>query len=224
MYRIIFFALPLLFPLLSCDGFTTGGNPGEGSWCKGVTKNHANKYYFELTLKCRYEKKCDVKFFFDAGYYSDSLSDRCFSDYELNFVTRETSKKVLSAKEYDVPLSSDDHLRFSLFDINNVEKKYDIDLSGIIHSYTVRGDSIEIKMPAENFDMLVECPYCADYGRSYSLCEEGFLCHYHSKTSLSAVVGTSSRWGKEFTFHYGLSKQSSMQTDSVYVHGTIGFR
>ena len=79
-------------------------------------------------------------------------------------------------------------------------------------------------MPAENFDMLVECPYCADYGRSYSLCEEGFLCHYHSKTSLSAVVGTSSRWGKEFTFHYGLSKQSSMQTDSVYVHGTIGFR
>ena len=223
MKKVVFLILSILC-IQSCEMFHTGGNPDEGPPCKGVTKNHAKKYYFELTLKCPYKNKCDVKFYFDAGYYSDSLGGQCFSDYELNFVTREISKRILSAKEYNVSLESDDHLRFSLIDINDVEKKYDIDLSGIIYSYTVRDDSVEIKMPVGNFDMLVECPYCVDYGRSYSLCEGGFLCHYHSKTSLSAVVGTSSSWGKEFTFHYGLSNLSSMQADSVYIHGTIGFR
>ena len=126
--------------------FHTGGNPDEGPPCKGVTKNHAKKYYFELTLKCPYKNKCDVKFYFDAGYYSDSLGGQCFSDYELNFVTREISKRILSAKEYNVSLESDDHLRFSLIDINDVEKKYDIDLSEIINSYTVRGDSVDVNV------------------------------------------------------------------------------
>ncbi len=210
MYRIIFFALPLLFPLLSCDGFTTGGNPGEGSWCKGVTKNHANKYYFELTLKCRYEKKCDVKFFFDAGYYSDSLSDRCFSDYELNFVTRETSKKVLSAKEYDVPLSSDDHLRFSLFDINNVEKKYDIDLSGVIHSYTVRGDSVDVNVMKNcRFD-LYSCQKETVYGNRL---EDG-------KYTFAANDGCKDHYGYDCEWHgQGLS-----QKDDLYIYATIYWR
>ena len=210
MYRIIFFALPILWCLFSCDGFTTGGNPGEGSWCKGVTKNHANKYYFELTLKCRYEKKCDVKFFFDAGYYSDSLSDRCFSDYELNFVTRETSKKVLSAKEYDVPLSSDDHLRFSLFDINNVEKKYDIDLSGIIHSYTVRGDSVDVNVMKNcRFD-LYSCQKETVYGNRL---EDG-------KYTFAANDGCKDHYGYDCEWHgQGLS-----QKDDLYIYATIYWR
>ena len=68
------------------------------------------------------------------------------SDYELNLVTSEFSKSVFSGKEYNVPLESNDHLRFSLIDINNVEKKYDIDLSGIINSYTVRDDSVDVNV------------------------------------------------------------------------------
>lgn len=148
MKKIWLLIIPILLCLLSCDMSMpgTGGNPDEGSSCKGVTKNHAKKYYFDLTLKCLYEDKCDVKLYFDAGYYSDSLSVRCFSGYELNLVTREISKTVLSEKEYNVPLDSDDHLRFSLIDINNVEKKYDIDLSGITRSYTVRGDSVDVNV------------------------------------------------------------------------------
>ena len=146
MKRLWLLLVSIVLCFVACDMPATGGNPGEGSLCKGVTKNHANKYYFELTLKCQYEEKCGLKLFFDAGYYSDSLSGRCFSDYELNFVTSETSKKILSSKEYEVPLSSDDHLRFSLIDTNNVEKKYDIDLSGIINSYTVRGDSVDVNV------------------------------------------------------------------------------
>ena len=169
MQKLWMFVLPILFSLLSCDGFTTtGGDPSGGSWCKGVTQNHANKYYFDLTLKCRYRGKCDAKLIFDAGYYRDSLSSRCFSDYELDFVTTETSKKVLSAKEYNVPLESDDHLRFSLIDINNVEKKYDIDLSGIINSYTVRGDSVDVNVMKGCSLWLFSCKKDQVYGNNLS--------------------------------------------------------
>jgi hypothetical protein len=168
MKRLWLLLVSIVLCFVACDMPATGGNPGEGSLCKGVTKNHANKYYFELTLKCQYEEKCGLKLFFDAGYYRDSLSSRCFSDYELDFVTTETSKKVLSAKEYNVPLESDDHLRFSLIDINNVEKKYDIDLSGIINSYTVRGDSVDVNVMKGCSLWLFSCKKDQVYGNNLS--------------------------------------------------------
>ena len=168
MKKLWMLLVSIVLCFVACDMPATGGNPGEGSPCKGVTKNHANKYYFELTLKCQYEEKCGLKLFFDAGYYRDSLSSRCFSDYELDFVTTETSKKVLSAKEYNVPLESDDHLRFSLIDINNVEKKYDIDLSGIINSYTVRGDSVEVNVMKGCSLWLFSCKKDQVYGNNLS--------------------------------------------------------
>ena len=168
MKRLWLLLVSIVLCFVACDMPATGGNPGEGSPCKGVTKNHANKYYFELTLKCQYEEKCGLKLFFDAGYYRDSLSSRCFSDYELDFVTTETSKKVLSAKEYNVPLESDDHLRFSLIDINNVEKKYDIDLSGIINSYTVRGDSVDVNVMKGCSLWLFSCKKDQVYGNNLS--------------------------------------------------------
>jgi hypothetical protein len=164
MKKLWMLLVSVVLCFVACDMPATGGNPGEGSPCKGVTQNHANKYYFDLTLKCRYRGKCDAKLFFDAGYYRDSLSSRCFSDYELDFVTTETSKKVLSAKEYNVPFESDDHLRFSLIDINNVEKKYDIDFSGIINSYTVRGDSVDVNVMKGCSFKLYYCNKEAVYG------------------------------------------------------------
>ena len=168
MKRLWLLLVSIVLCFVACDMPATGGNPGEGSLCKGVTQNHANKYYFDLTLKCRYRGKCDAKLFFDAGYYRDSLSSRCFSDYELDFVTTETSKKVLSAKEYNVPLESDDHLRFSLIDVNNVEKKYDIDLSEIINSYTVRGDSVDVNVMKGCSLWLFSCKKDQVYGNNLS--------------------------------------------------------
>lgn len=195
MKKIWLLIIPILLCLLSCDMSMpgTGGNPDEGSSCKGVTKNHAKKYYFDLTLKCLYEDKCDVKLYFDAGYYSDSLSVRCFSGYELNLVTREISKTVLSEKEYNVPLDSDDHLLFSLIDINNVEKKYDIDLSGITRSYTVRGDSVDVNVMNGCRLSLYSCNKDFVYGSrlpdgKYSFlitdkCEDhyGYKCEWHNQ-------------------------------------------
>ena len=222
----VFLGMIACFYLLSCDLPATGGNPGEGRPCnEKVLKVHDAALALDITANCAYEKECDVKLYFYGTELPDSLKGMCFGGgTELRLESFDTSMVVKDWKIYPVSLSQDDHLRFSLIDINNIEKKYDIDFSEIIHSYTVRGASIEIKMPVGNFDMLVECPYCLDYGRSYSLCEGGLLCHYHSQTSLSAVVGTSSRWGEDFAFHYGLSNQGSTRTDSVYVHGTIGIR
>ena len=216
----VFLGMIACFYLLSCDLPATGGNPGEGRPCnEKVLKVHDAALALDITANCAYEKECDVKLYFYGTELPDSLKGMCFGGgTELRLESFDTSMVVKDWKIYPVSLSQDDHLRFSLIDINNIEKKYDIDFSEIIHSYTVRGDSIEIKMPVGNFDMLVECPYCLDYGRSYSLCEGGLLCHYHSQTSLSAVVGTSSRWGEDFAFHYGLSNQGSTRTDSVYVH------
>ena len=228
MRKIWLILISVVLCFIACDmPSLNGGMSGEGQCNQKVLKTHAGSLALFVTANCPYEKECSAKLSFHVTGLQDSLEDMCFGNgSEWRFVSFDTSMTVTTKlnSSYPVKLSQDDHLRFSLFDINNVEKNYDIDLSGIINSYTVRGDSIEIKMPDGNFDMLVECPYCADYGRSYSLCEGGFLCHYHSKISLSAVVGTSSAWGKEFTFHYGLSNQSTTHTDSVYVHGTIGFR
>ena len=58
MKKLWMLLVSIVLCFVACDMPATGGNPGEGSPCKGVTKNHANKYYFELTLKCQYEEKC----------------------------------------------------------------------------------------------------------------------------------------------------------------------
>jgi len=207
MKRLWLLLVSIVLCFVACDMPATGGNPGEGSLCKGVTKNHANKYYFELTLKCQYEEKCGLKLFFDAGYYRDSLSSRCFSDYELDFVTTETSKKVLSAKEYNVPLESDDHLRFSLIDINNVEKKYDIDLSGIINSYTVRGDSVDVNVMKGCSLWLFSCKKDQVYGNNLS----------DGKYTFLRTEGCD----KEYSYDCSLHNQGSSGMDELDIHAMI---
>jgi len=220
MKRLWLLLVSIVLCFVACDMPATGGNPGEGSLCKGVTKNHANKYYFDLTLKCRYRGKCDVKLFFDAGYYRDSLSSRCFSDYELDFVTTETSKKVLSAKEYNVPLESDDHLRFSLIDINNVEKKYDIDLSGIINSYTVRGDSVEVKS-FECLNRMVIYRYrVAKNNGPHDIID----LYPDSLRNGKYVFYQDNLLFDEIYFNCSFGVQSSFKTDSVYIHGDLYWR
>jgi hypothetical protein len=78
--------------------------------------------------------------------------------------TKDSLKQILSETENLVPLDSDLHLRFSLLDINNVEKKYDIDLSGIVNSYTIRGDTVDLNV-MENCSLhLYHCKKETIYG------------------------------------------------------------
>ena len=164
MWKKWLLALPLLFSLLSCEGVSLGGNSNEVDYCRGVTRHHAKSLKLYLTVNCSYEKKCDVSLFFWGGNYRDSLSGKCYSDYDLMLKTKDSLKQILSETENLVPLDSDLHLRFSLLDINNVEKKYDIDLSGIVNSYTIRGDTVDVNVMKDCRLDLFSCKRETVYG------------------------------------------------------------
>ena len=170
-------------------------------------------------------KKCITEIFWGVGFtYARSAdSYSCISGYEYRYVSKEGANKIYSGETTPVTLDSDDHVRFSLFDSKNVEKSCDIDLSEIIHSYSILGDSVEIKMPQENFSMSIGCPYCHRRD-SLPICEDSFACHYHSKKDDSVTIGTDSTWANFFTFNQYMTKQSSLHTDSVHVYGIIEFR
>ena len=129
----VFLGMITCFYLLSCDLPATGGNPGEGRPCnEKVLKVHDAALALDITANCAYEKECDVKLYFYGTELPDSLKGMCFGGgTELRLESFDTSMVVKDWKIYPVSLSQDDHLRFSLIDINNIEKKYDIDFSEI---------------------------------------------------------------------------------------------
>ena len=146
MWKKWLLALPILFNLLSCEGLSFGGNSNEGNRCSWISKEFVSPLKFELSVTCSYEKICKGYFSYWGFNISDSLRNKCFSGYELNFVTKDTSMLIRSIDSYPISFESDSYLRFTLLDINNVEKKYDIDLSGIVNSYTVRGDTVDVNV------------------------------------------------------------------------------
>ena len=192
MWKKCLLVVPILFCLISCEGVSLGGNSNEVDYCRGVTQHHAKSLKLYLTVNCSYEKKCDVSLFFWGGNYRDSLSGKCYSDYDLMLKTKDSLKQILSETENMVPLYNDFHLRYSLLDIDNVEKKYDIDLSGIVNSYTIRGDTVDVNVMKECSLDLYSCNRNTVYGNhmlnslySYSLfdgCKEYFSydCKLHN--------------------------------------------
>ena len=151
---------------IACDmPSLNGGMSGEGQCNQKVLKTHAGSLALFVTANCPYEKECNVKFYFYVKGLPDSLKGMCFGGgAEWRLESFDTSMVVEDWKSYPVSLSHDDHFRFSLFDINNVEKKYDIDLSGIINSYTVRGDSVDVNVMKGCSLKLYYCNKEAVYG------------------------------------------------------------
>lgn len=147
MRKIWLIALPFLLCILSCDGFTTTGtNDPYRNPCYGISRKNAYSYMFLMELNCPYGEKCKTSFSFLGSGAGDTLDGRCFSEYVLNFIINDSSMFAHSGKRYLLALTPDNHAKFTFVDEDNVEKKYDIDLSGIIHSYTVRGDSVDVNV------------------------------------------------------------------------------
>lgn len=165
MWKKVLLALPIVLCLLSCEGLSFGGNANEGSQrCSWISKEFVSPLGFEMSVTCSDEKICKAYFMYWGINISDSLRDKCFSGYELDYITKDTSMLVRSMKTYPISFDSDSHLRFSLLDINNVEKKYDIDLSGIVNSYTIRGDTVDLNV-MENCSLhLYHCKKETIYG------------------------------------------------------------
>ena len=217
MNKIVLTAIPILLAMLACSDMIPLG-PSTAK-CSYVLKEHPTEMINIMSVNCPFKANCKIYFLFGPVSYTEG----CLDDFEYLYKKGSYEKKVHMNTHVDMSLDSDDHVRFSLFDSKNVEKTYDIDLSEIIHSYSILGDSVEIKMPQENFSMSIDCPYCHRRD-SLPICEDSFACHYHSKKDDSVTIGTDSTWANFFTFNQYMTKQSSLHTDSVHVYGIIEFR
>ena len=227
MFRKLLFT-GIFICLLSCGFSTVGGDPDPGLKCQGTLKEHPDLLKLYISLTCSYNNSCDSYLAFGGWIKKNpNTFSGCYAKYEYKYVSKKIIESIhMNSTLYDV-LDSDEHVRFSLFDKNNIEKSYDIDLSEIIHSYTYKGDSVEIRLPKEGKNEIsIECPYCSfDKKDAYdSLCHGYFACQYNNSELNSVLIGTDSAWGEMYTFHQYLSNQSSMKTDSIKVHGTITFR
>ena len=203
--------IPFLFSLLSCDGFsTTGSNDPYRNPCYGISKKNAYSYKFFMELDCPYGGVCKMRLNFLGSGAGDTLDGRCFSGYELRLETADMSQIVLENKNYPISLTSDNHAKFTLVDEDNIEKKYDIDLSGVIHSYTVRGDSVDVNVMKNcRFD-LYSCQKETVYGNRL---EDG-------KYTFAANDGCKDHYGYDCEWHgQGLS-----QKDDLYIYATIYWR
>ena len=166
MRKIWLILISVVLFFIACSMPSLGGDTSEGRPCnQKVLKTHAGSLALFVTANCPYEKECNVKFYFYVTGLPDSLKGMCFGGgAEWKLESFDTSMVVEDWKSYPISLTHDNHLRFSLFEINNVEKKYDIDLSGIINSYTVRGDSVDVNvMKGCRFD-LYSCQKETVYG------------------------------------------------------------
>ena len=208
--------MPLILGLIGCENIIPPvGGDGSGR-CNSVSKKHPDNMTFVISLNCPFEKSCETKIFFNFNYYYDSLSTTCHRVHELRYVAGSESKKIRSNVTFPVMMSPDEHIQFSLIDEDNVEKKYDVDLSRIIHSFTVRGDSVEVT----KFDCMDRLTiYKRKYG-SHDIIE----LYPDSLKSGKYVFYQDSLYKNEIHFECGLGAQSSFKTDSIFVYGNLYWR
>ena len=208
MYKTWLFLIPLLFSLLSCEGFTTtGSNDPYSNPCYGISKKNAYSYMFFFELNCPYGDVCKTKLSFLGSGAGDTLDGRCFSEYVLNLITNDSSILAHSGKRYPISLTPESHAKFSLIDEDNVEKKYDIDLSEIINSYTVHGDSVDVNVMKNcRFD-LYSCQKETVYGNRLE----------NEKYTFAVNDGCKDHYGYDCILH----NQGPFEKDDIDISATI---
>ena len=200
--------LPILLCILSCEGFTTtGSNDPYSNHCYGISKKNAYSYMFFFELNCPYGETCKAKMNFLGSGVGDTLDGRCFSGYELRLETADTSRTVLENKNYPISLTPESHAKFSLIDEDNIEKKYDIDLSGITRSYTVRGDSVDVNVMKGCSLSLYECDRETVYGNLI----------LDSRYSFSILEGCK----KYYSYDCLWDNQGPLKKDNLDIHAKI---
>ena len=194
----------VVFSLLSCEMFHTGGNPDEGK-CSYVLMEHATEMRNDIDMECPYDSNCYIRFYFGPAGSSNDISD-C-GVYEYKFVQNENIMKIRLNSSVNLTPDSDEHVRFSLFDKNNIEKKYDIDLSGIIHSFTVRGDSVDVNVMKDCRMDLYSCQRETVYGNELQ----------DDKYTFSVNEGCKDYYRYRCSWH----NQSSLETDDLDISAAI---
>ena len=169
-----------------------------------------------MSLTCPYEKACEATLFFSLAYFLDTLSSRCGYDYELQYVSNENSRIIRSNETYLVTIPPNELIQFSLLDENNIEKKYDIDLSRIIHSYTVKADSVEVT----KFDCMNRLTIYKKRFGSHDIIE----LYPDSLKNGRYAFYKDSLYKDEIHFECGLEAQGPFKMDSVFIYGNLYWR
>lgn len=212
MKKIWLLVLPFLLCMLSCEGFSTGGNPDEGK-CSLVVKEHAEMSN-GIRIICPYDSICDIKFSFGSVATPEHYGCSVGFEYKL---MQNGESKIVKRNYYDSRLNqnssvdliidSSGRASISLFDINNIEKKYDIDLSGIINSYTVRGDSVVVNVMDNCSLSLYGCDRETVYGSLM----------WDSRYSFSTLEDCKNYYSYDCNWH----EQGPLKKDALDIHAKI---
>ncbi len=196
--------------MVACGMSTTGGDPDSLSQkCQDTRRIHPESMGLSLKLNCEYQKTCNAEVTF-IGAIKDSLNkNTCFLDFDFLFDDGFKKEHVRSNSTIPLTVYDDDHVRFSLFDETNAEKSYDIDLSEIIHSYTIKGDSVEIKMPSNGQINLYQ-----NSGDIIELYTKNIPSEKYTFCSLDSY------WSFYY-FDYSLNYENIIQADSINIYGRI---
>ena len=222
MTRIYLFLLSAMLLLAGCDYF-----PGTVGDKAGVSKCYIEEqpYFMEndLNIQCSSELKCSAKMGFGFIRFDTTGCLYCkagclYYDYKYSFVQGNRRETINIGSYADLDIDSDEHIRFSLIDKANVEKKYDLDLSKIIHSYKKSGDSIVVSPPYQDVEVYAVCEDCAENRR---FCEESRLSFFDRNLEIEKNAFGGDVCLHYYKLYYDLSGQSSLGTDSLSIIATI---
>ena len=208
MWKKMLLALPILLCMFSCGGLTTTGtNDPVSNHCWGISKKNAYSYIFFFELYCPLDGKCTAGFSFLGSGVGDTLDGRCFNGYELKLENAGVSRTVFENRNYSISLSENNHVQFSLVDEDNKEKKYDIDLSGIVNSYTIRGDTVDVNVMNECSLDLFFCKRETVYGKKLNYGKYTFF--------------KSDGCDKEYSYDCKLHNIGPSKKDDLEIHSMI---
>ena len=221
MTRIYQFLLLATLLLAGCDYFPgTVGEKAGVSTC--YIEEHPSFMRNSLGIQCSYGAKCSAEMGF--GIYSFDTTGCLYCkagclnyDYRYRLVQGTREKIIQMSSSVDLDIDPDEHVRFSIFDKANVEKTYDIDLSKIIYSYEMMGDSVVVTPPYSNTDIYTICRTCSENQNFCSSLKYFFA----DGSEINMEVFESNVCSNYYRMISYLSGQSSLGTDSLSIHATI---
>ena len=217
------FATGLLFvmALLACSLPDPGCDDHScDEKCLPALRKHVKSMSIDLGLTCPLDTPCTASLYFGIVKELGWESQECHDGYEYTFVSG-SIKDIVTKFSKKMLTLSDDHLRFSLFDSAMVEKKYDIDLSSVIHSYTIDGDSVRITLPYPG-KMGISCLVYRET-EGYGFMGHDY-CEYLNEGNSPYSVAIDYNWDNRYYYDYGIVNQGSLGNDSISVHAAIYFR
>ena len=217
------FATGLLFvmALLACSLPDPGCDDHScDEKCLPALRKHVKSMSIDLGLTCPLDTPCTASLYFGIVKELGWESQECHDGYEYTFVSG-SIKDIVTKFSKKMLTLSDDHLRFSLFDSAKVEKKYDIDLSSVIHSYTIDGDSVRITLPYPG-KMGISCLVYRET-EGYGFMGHDY-CEYLNEGNSPYSVAIDYNWDNRYYYDYGIVNQGSLGNDSISVHAAIYFR